>query len=174
MRSRALLSRNEEGVVLVLCLITLVVLTLIGIATTTTSRLEVEISGNDKTAKEAFYAAEMALTVGEAVVEGLLSRADLEEATKPGRYAKLNLDEWQTLVWDNTHSAVVLAVPSGLKVSAPPRYVIGEWTQQRSTYTAGMGPPQGITYEFDITAYGTGGSAASETILQSVYAKQFN
>ncbi len=35
MRSRALLSRNEEGVVLVLCLITLVVLTLIGVSTTT-------------------------------------------------------------------------------------------------------------------------------------------
>ena len=58
MYSRARLSRNEEGVVLVLCLITLVLLTLIGISATTTSRLEAEISGNDKTYKEAFYAAE--------------------------------------------------------------------------------------------------------------------
>ena len=41
MRSRALLSHNEAGVVLVLCLITLVILTLIGVSTTTTSRLEV-------------------------------------------------------------------------------------------------------------------------------------
>ena len=49
MRSRALLSHNEEGVVLVLCLITLVILTLIGVSTTTTSRLEVGIAGNDKT-----------------------------------------------------------------------------------------------------------------------------
>ena len=68
MYSRARLSRNEEGVVLVLCLITLVLLTLIGISATTTSRLEAEISGNDKTYKEAFYAAEMSLTVGETVV----------------------------------------------------------------------------------------------------------
>ena len=52
MRSRALLSRNEEGMVLALCLITLIVLSLIGVSATTTSRLEVEISGNDKTAKE--------------------------------------------------------------------------------------------------------------------------
>ena len=56
MRLRGLLSRNEEGAVLVLCLITLVVLTLIGVSMMTTSRLEVEISGNDKTYKEAFYA----------------------------------------------------------------------------------------------------------------------
>jgi Tfp pilus assembly protein PilX len=46
---RALLSRNEEGVVLVLCLITLVLLTLIGVSATNTSQLEAEISGNDKT-----------------------------------------------------------------------------------------------------------------------------
>ena len=173
MRSRALLSRNEDGIVLVLCLITLVVLTLIGISTTTTSRLEVEISGNDKTAKEAFYATEMALTVGETVVESLLSRADLGEDTTPGRYAKLNLNEWKTLVWDNSHSAVVNTVPDGLKVSAPPRYIIGEWTLRRDSLRTGMSIPLGV-YEFDITAYGTGSSAASETILQSVYAKRYN
>ena len=62
MRSRALLLHNEAGVVLVLCLVTLAVLTLIGVSTTTTSRLEGEISGNDKTYKEAFYAAEISLT----------------------------------------------------------------------------------------------------------------
>jgi type IV pilus assembly protein PilX len=173
MRSRALLSRNEDGIVLVLCLITLVVLTLIGVSTTTTSRLEVEISGNDKTAKEAFYAAELALTVGETVVESLLNRADLEETTTPGHYAKLNLDEWKTLVWDSTHSAVVPTVPSGLKVSPLPRYILGEWTLRRDSLRAGIGIQRGV-YEFDVTAYGTGSSATSETILQSVYAKRYN
>ena len=44
MRSRALLSRNEQGMVLALCLITLIVLSLIGVSATTTSRLEVELS----------------------------------------------------------------------------------------------------------------------------------
>jgi type IV pilus assembly protein PilX len=173
MRSRELWSRNEEGIVLVLCLITLIVLTLIGVSTMTTGRLEAEISGNDKTAKEAFYATELALTVGETVVESLLSRADLNEDTTPGRYAKLSLDGWNTLVWDNNHSAVVGAVPSGLKVSAPPRYIIGEWTLRRDHLRTGMGLPQGV-YEFDITARGTGSSATSETILQSVYSKRYN
>ena len=171
MRSRALLARNEDGTVLVLCLITLIVLTLIGVSTTTTSQLEVEISGNDKTAKEAFYAAEMALSVGETVVESILSRADLEEDTTPGRYTHLNLNEWQALVWDNTHSVVVDIVPSGLKVSAAPRYIIGEWTLRRDDLRFGV--PIG-TYQFDITALGTGSNAASQTLLQSVYAKRYN
>jgi len=175
MRSKARLSRNEEGVVLVLCLITLVVLTLIGVSTTTISRLEVEIAGNDKTAKEAFYATELALTVGETVVESLLSRADLEEDTTPGRYAKLNLNEWKTLVWDNAHAAVVDidTVRKGLKVFAPPRYILGEWTLRRDSLRTGTGIQRGV-YEFDITARGTGSSATSETILQSVYAKRYN
>ena len=175
MRSKARLSRNEEGVVLVLCLITLVVLTLIGVSTTTISRLEVEIAGNDKTAKEAFYATELALTVGETVVESLLSRADLEEDTTPGHYTKLNLNEWKALVWDNTHSAVVNidTVRKGLKVSAPPRYILGEWTLRRDSLRTGTGIQRGV-YEFDITARGTGSSATSETILQSVYAKRYN
>jgi type IV pilus assembly protein PilX len=173
MRSRALLSRNEEGMVLALCLITLIVLSLIGVSATTTSRLEVEISGNDKTAKEAFYAAEMALSVGETVVESILSRADLEEDTIPGHYTKLNPNEWKTLVWDSTHSAVVATVPTGLKVSALPRYIIGEWILRRDSFTTGFGLQRGV-YQFDVTALGTGSSAKSEAILQSVYAKRYN
>jgi Tfp pilus assembly protein PilX len=153
----------------------LIVLSLIGVAATTTSRLEVEISGNDKTAKEAFYAAEMALSAGETKVESNLSRADLDEDTTHGHYAKLNLNEWKTLVWDDTHSAVVDPdkLPSGLKVSAPLRYIIGEWILRRDSFTTGFGPQRGV-YEFDVTALGTGSNVKSETMLQSVYAKRYN
>jgi len=137
--------------------------------------LEVEISGNDKTAKEAFYATELALTVGETVIESLLNRADLEEATTPGRYAKLDPNKWKDLVWDSVNSAKVKTedVPSGLKVSAPPRYILGEWSFRRDSLRAGIGIQRGV-YDFDVTAYGTGSSATSETILQSVYAKRYN
>lgn len=175
MRCRARLSRHEDGVVLVLCLVTLVVLTLIGVSTTTTSQVEVEIAGNDKTAKEAFYATEMALTVGETVIESLINRADLNEDTTPGHYPKLNLNEWNALVWDNTHSAELKPadIPSGLKVFAPPRYIIGEWNLRRDSLTTGFGVQKGV-YEFDITARGTGSSATSEATLQSIYAKRYN
>ena len=171
MRKRALLSRNEEGMVLALCLITLIVLSLIGVAATTTSRLEVEIAGNDKTAKEAFYAAELALTVGETVVEKLTSRAEFEEDKPNGQYSKLALDDWRNKAWDSTDSAKVATVPAGLKVS--PRYIVGEWTLRRDSYTTGFGVQRGV-YEFDVTALGTGSSVKSQAILQSVYAKRYN
>ena len=174
MRCRALLSHNDEGVVLVLCLITLVILTLIGVSTTTTSRLEVGIAGNDKTYKEAFYAAELSLTVGETVVNTLLSRIDLNEGTTPGRYVKGTQPEWDQLVWDNTHSVVVSPIPSGLsQVSAPPRYTIEERAFRRSSLTIGFDVPTGV-YLFTVKGHGTGANKAAEVLLESIYAKHYN
>ena len=44
--------KNEDGSVLVLALIMLVLLTLIGISATTTSMLETRISGNERVYKQ--------------------------------------------------------------------------------------------------------------------------
>jgi type IV pilus assembly protein PilX len=174
MRTRALLSHNEAGVVLVLCLITLVILTLIGVSTTTTSRLEVEIAGNDKTYKEAFYAAELSLTVGETVVNSRLSRLDLNDGTTPGRYVKGTQPAWNNLIWDDVHSAVVSPIPSGLShVSAPPRYTIEERAFRRSSLTIGFDVPSGV-YLFTVKAHGTGANKAAEVLLESIYAKHYN
>jgi type IV pilus assembly protein PilX len=174
MRSRTPLSRNEAGVVLVVCLITLVILTLIGVSMTTTSRLEAEISGNDKTYKEAFYAAEMSLTVGETVVTSLTNRVDLDEGTKPGRYIKGTQPAWAQLLWDNTHSAVVSPVPSGLsKVADPPRYTIEERDFRRDSLTVGIGATTG-TYMFTVRGDGTGSSKAAHVFLETIYAKRYN
>jgi Tfp pilus assembly protein PilX len=51
---------NEDGTVLVLALIMLVLLTLIGISATTTSMIETRIAGNERVYKQNFYAAEAA------------------------------------------------------------------------------------------------------------------
>ena len=51
---------NEEGSVLILSLIMLVLLTLIGISATTTSMIETRIAGNERVYKRNLYAAEAA------------------------------------------------------------------------------------------------------------------
>ena len=51
---------NEDGSVLVLALVMLVLLTLIGISATTTSMIENKISGNERVYKRNLYAAEAA------------------------------------------------------------------------------------------------------------------
>jgi type IV pilus assembly protein PilX len=152
----------------------LVLLTLIGLSATTTSRLEAEISGNDKTYKEAFYAAEMSLTEGETLLNSVPTRYELDDGQQPGRYVKGTQPAWHQLVWDHTSSAVVTAVPYGLsKVAAPPRYTIEERDFRRYSLTTGIGVTTG-TYLFTVRSQGTGASKTAHALLESVYAKQYD
>jgi hypothetical protein len=54
------LPENEKGSITVLAVVLLMLLTLLGIAVTTTSSIEVQIAGNDLRQKLAFYSAEAA------------------------------------------------------------------------------------------------------------------
>ena len=49
---------NEQGSVLIVSLLTLALLTLLGVAATTTTTSDMHVSGNEKSYKLAFYAAE--------------------------------------------------------------------------------------------------------------------
>ncbi len=59
MKEKCLL-RNEDGSVLVIALIMIVLLTLLGISATTTSQIEIQITENERSHEIAFYAAEAA------------------------------------------------------------------------------------------------------------------
>jgi len=56
--NRSGLVRNEDGSVMVISIVILALLTIIGIAVTTTSSIELQIAGNDRIYKENFYLAE--------------------------------------------------------------------------------------------------------------------
>lgn len=60
MKEKCLL-RNESGSVMVLALIMLALLTLLGIAATTTSTIEIQVARNERLYKENFYRAEAAV-----------------------------------------------------------------------------------------------------------------
>jgi type IV pilus assembly protein PilX len=167
---------HETGSTLVVGLLTLILLSLIGVAATTSSRTEVEVAGNDKTAKEAFYAAELGLATGEAVIESLSNRVDFDEGTIPGHYGRGLEPAWHDLNWNNTDSQQVptSAIPEGLaQMAAPPRYTIEVRDYVRDDLSVGIGAPTGV-YLFTVTAHGTGGNAASEADLRSIYAKRYN
>lgn len=60
---------NKRGSALVVALLMLVVLTLIGISATTTTTFELQIAGNDKLFKKAFYSADGATEMGGELIE---------------------------------------------------------------------------------------------------------
>ncbi len=49
---------NEDGSILVITLLMLAFLSILGVSATTTSTIEVQIAGNDRTFKQNFYKAE--------------------------------------------------------------------------------------------------------------------
>ena len=74
---------DQSGVALVIALIMIVVLTLIGLASTYTSIFEIKLSGNKRGTTDAFYAADSGLQV---VV------ANVENFSLPGKYVDNKYD----------------------------------------------------------------------------------
>jgi len=71
--------KNEDGSVMVVGLLVLVMASLIGIAATTTSTIEVEVAGNDKTYKQNFYRAEGASVLAGQLLENEKDATELND-----------------------------------------------------------------------------------------------
>ena len=72
-----LLTRDESGVALVVALILMIVLTLIGLASTFSSTYEIKLSGNKRGSTDAFYAADSGVQV---------TTANIKNFDLPGQY----------------------------------------------------------------------------------------
>ena len=167
--------RDESGTVLVIAMLTLAILSLIGVAATTSSSIEAEISGNDRVHKEAFFATEFGLTVGERVIQSLIKRQDFNEGTIVGHYGEGTQPAWNALQWDSSDSVTsVASVPTGLSyMAAQPQYTLEQRSYKRDNLTLGIGVPTGV-YQFNVTSRGRGSHVNAEVILHSVYAKRFD
>ena len=78
-----LLTKDESGVALVIALVLMVVLTLIGLASTLSSTYEVKLSGNKRGSTDAFYAADSGVQV---------TVANIKNFDLPGQYVDEKYD----------------------------------------------------------------------------------
>lgn len=69
---------NEQGFVLVASLMMLMILLIIGIAATNTTTIELQITGNDKVAKQTFYQADGGTEAGIRIVEDCIDAAGFD------------------------------------------------------------------------------------------------
>ena len=72
MANKECILANEEGTVLIVALMILVMLTVIGISASTISNIEIQIAGNDKFYKRVFYAADGGAEIGAELIEKAL------------------------------------------------------------------------------------------------------
>ena len=87
---------KEDGSVLVVALITLVLLTIIGISASTTSNIEIRVAGNEKFHKMAFYAADGGGETGCELLEQNIEDRGFD-TTSVGSTNVTNTDFWTNL-----------------------------------------------------------------------------
>lgn len=83
---------NERGFVLVSALMMLMILLVIGIAATNTTTIELQISGNDKAAKQNFYEAESVAYEGYGILKNI---KDELEGNPPPPYIEITVSDRQ-------------------------------------------------------------------------------
>lgn len=109
--------KEESGVALVMALLMIVILTLIGIASTYTSVFEIKLSGNKRGSTDAFYSADSGVQV---VV------ANVENFSLPGKYVDDKYDPFTDPNNPNptkakvtiTHDITQSGSPRGIQMSA--------------------------------------------------------
>lgn len=179
---------KQKGSVLILSLMILVVLTIIGVSSMSSSSLQERMAGNFRDREIAFQAAEMALAAAEDFVTSDINTANLDG---DGLYTNSNGPTSQNAFTGNGSSitnwwtdpdSLVLGADTGTtidEVRTQPRYTIevrGEVGEDDGTdiNIGGYGESTGggqIT-SFRVTARGTGKSDNTVVILQSNYGKR--
>lgn len=186
---------RQQGAVLAVALIFLLILTLLGVSSMKSTLLEEKMAGNMRDQSLAFQAAEAALRDGEAFIETLASTGGFKctektnssatsfpNCSNDGQFATgtnlhdiLEQDPWSASNGYRTTSSTINGV------STQPRYFIihnADLTDEAKT-SLNLGPGYGgIGAGKDITAFavvarGVGGTDKAPVILTSYYGKRF-
>ena len=163
--------RTQQGVVLIVGLIMLLLMTLIGTTGMQMTSLEEKMAGNMRDRNLAFQAAESALAAGEFYLGNVAVFPSPFCSKANGRFLPLDKDcnsatvetapVWESISWDNNDSVAYTGVLSNL--SAVPRYIIEDM---------GCVPLPSLCpgpHNYRITARATGGSAETVVILQAIF-----
>jgi len=185
--------QHQQGAVLIVSLIILLLMTLIGVSGMQTTTLEEKMAGNNLDRQIALQAAEAAVIEGEGIVnllqnQGQLGAYDINGAD--GRYDGTGgafPDIWKLVDWDgtnggNTNKALPYtgADASLYSVSGapPPKFVIEHYATAALTADivnqCGYGDCSGAgqMFMFRITARGTSRAGSGQVVLQTVFGKK--
>jgi len=172
-------SARQQGVVLFLSLVLLLVLTIISISAVQTTSLEERMSRNARDSMLAFQAAESALRDAERFIETVVSTVPFTNAGANGLWTIAPFgqpDRWADAdIWGDARSMPAPTPIDG--VAEPPRYIIehvASVLRDENAYQVND-PYSGATVDqieiFRVTARGVGGSTNAQVLLQTTYGR---
>lgn len=171
--------RGQSGAVLIISLFILLIMTLVGITSMSTTSLEEKMAGNMRDKNIALQSTEAALEDGEGWLASL--GAEPADATSCGSPP---CDVWalnilpsladQSASWWQTNARQYGTAGKDIsEVNTDPYYVVEAQAYVRDNLDSGQNPPTGRNF-YRVTARGTGGSDDAQAVLQSTYVKRFN
>lgn len=172
--------KRQAGAVLIVSLLLLLVMTLIGVTTMSTTSLEEKMAGNMRDKNVALQSAEAALEDGESwlALLGTIPAENTACGSPPCDVWALNVLpnlSSQTQSWwvSNGREYGVVATKDLSDVTTDPYYIIEAQSFVPDSLDMGQNPPTGKSI-YRVTAHGTGGSDDSQSILQTTFVKRFN
>lgn len=173
---------SQQGAVLMVSLMILLMLTLIGVSAMQGSTLQEKMTGNLRDSSVAFQTAESALRDGEAFIESTAAVSAFSSTATNGTYGEFETppDPFDPATWTNNNTSIDGTAVFG--VSVTPRFFIRYTGTEDTTASLKLGqtyntPPTGNTSTFSVTARGTGAvggnSPVSEVLLRSYYGRKF-
>jgi type IV pilus assembly protein PilX len=170
---------SQGGAVLIVSMLLLLVLTILAIGASQTTRLEERMAWNARDTDLAFQASEAGLRAAEKYISAtptLPTCVNPASATcyvlEQGHFANTDLAR-QTKSWWQTNGKA-FGTPGLQEVQGvveEPRYVIEEFQTVTFSLTVGHGVPPGKTY-YKSTAWSPGGTETSHAVVESVFSRE--
>ncbi len=164
---------KQNGAVLIVSLMLLLVMTLIGVTALQSTTLEEKMAGNTRDRALAFEAAEVALREGERFFENVA----LPNFNGTNGLYKADNTLWKTIDWTDGSKVIIsdaLNVDGAIDdaiVAEKPSYYLEELPLSQlpgESLVVGFAPPPG-SGNYRVTVHGFGGTTTANVVLQATY-----
>lgn len=161
---------KQQGVVLFVSLVLLLVLTLIAVSSMQSNIMEERMAGNMRNQDLAFQAAEAALRDGEEFLQSpVLPAFDNTSGNfQPADPAAGEAPRWESVDWNNSANVHVYNGTSIDGVASQPEFIVEEMPATASGSSLAS-DTAGVHEVYRVTARAVGGSNDAVVILQSTY-----
>lgn len=161
---------KQNGAALIVCLILLLVMTLLGVTSITTTTMEEKMAGNIRNKHLSFQAAEAALRTGENIANNLPGDAAFNGTD--GLYPRSQHGDADFPIWEQTAGVTWQDAAAIASLVQNPQYIIenfGTSPRDNDCILEVPLPPGCLLPVYRVTAQGWGLNVNGYTMLQSTY-----
>lgn len=160
--------KTEQGAVLIVSLIILLIMTMIGLAGMEITSLEEKMAGSMRDRNIAFQAAETGLLEGENYLDNRVLLPAFDGTDGLYSLAANGAKRWKNVDWKDAN-AVRMIKGQGFEGLQNPAYIIESLDAAGGGNNLEIGIPTGATNYYRVTARSVGQSGSAEVILQTVF-----